>query len=83
MLHFVPVDQRAPARLQFRALVKSAWIFHRLSGMTEFVSMSEGKGFGELALKNNRPRATTALCTNNCFFAVVNKAAYKEVIEKI
>ena len=47
--------------------------------------MKEGQGFGELALQKERlmPRAATIKSNGACKLAVMSKANYKNVIEKI
>jgi len=47
--------------------------------------MTEGMGFGELALKEDRqmPRQATIKCLGPCHMAVMSKADYNKVLSKI
>jgi CRP-like cAMP-binding protein len=45
--------------------------------------LTTGKAFGDLALKNNRPRAATIKCLTDCHFATIKKEAYDALIKKI
>lgn len=49
----------------------------------EVVTLREGKSFGELALIKNKPRAATIRCKDDCHFAVMNKADYQKVLQRI
>jgi CRP-like cAMP-binding protein len=46
----------------------------------EVVSLRTGKSFGELALIKNKPRAATIKCSEDCHFAVMQKADYNKVL---
>lgn len=45
--------------------------------------LRNGKAFGELALIKNKPRAATIKCIDDCHFAVMSKADYEKVLQKI
>jgi len=53
--------------------------------LDQVVTMRQGKGFGELALKKERlmPRAATIKCIGNCHLAVMSKEDYNKVLAKI
>ena len=45
--------------------------------------MTAGRGFGELALINNQPRAATIKCLTECHLAVIKKEDYDALLKKI
>ena len=45
--------------------------------------MHSGDSFGELALKNNAPRAATIHCKTKSSFAVINKPDYDRFLKKM
>jgi len=49
----------------------------------EVTQLKSGKSFGELALINNKPRAATIRAKKDCHFAVMQKADYQKVLQKI
>ena len=49
----------------------------------EVAVLRNGKGFGELALIKNKPRAATIKCLEECHVAVMSKADYEKVLKKI
>lgn len=51
--------------------------------MLEVASLGVGIGFGELALMNNVPRSATIKTIEDCQFAVINKADFKETMDKV
>ena len=50
--------------------------------MEPILQFKSGDPFGDLALLNNRPRAGTVLCLNNCFFAIIDANSYEKLIRK-
>lgn len=42
--------------------------------------MSDGKGFGEIALLNDNPRSATITCEEDTEFVTISKQAYKQVL---
>lgn len=49
----------------------------------EATIVRSGKSFGELALLKKRPRAATIKSVEDCHFAVMSKADYEKVLQKI
>jgi CRP-like cAMP-binding protein len=48
--------------------------------MTEVRVLPAGSGFGELALMNNKPRAATITCKDECEFAVLEKEPFNAIL---
>lgn len=44
--------------------------------------MTAGESFGELALLENRPRAATILCKEDCDFAILEKEQFNEILKE-
>ncbi|CAK63190.1 unnamed protein product (macronuclear) [Paramecium tetraurelia] len=44
--------------------------------------LHEGDSFGERALINETGRLATVVCEKQCYFAVLNKQAYKEILQQ-
>jgi len=42
--------------------------------------LGQGNSFGELALKNEEPRAATIIATELCWLITLDKATYQEVV---
>lgn len=55
----------------------------KLEGLGEFIELDSGKGFGEGALINDKPRAATILCKTDCVFAVMSKLDFMVYFHKI
>ena len=51
--------------------------------MLKVATLKVGIGFGELALMNNTPRSATIKTEEDCQFAVLNKADFKIIMDKI
>lgn len=51
--------------------------------MDEILTLKAGKSFGELALINNRPRAATIICKEDCHFITINKKSFNHAISKV
>jgi len=49
----------------------------------EVTTLSDGIGFGELALEKRATRAASIYCNTVCHFAVLDKASYKSIISNI
>lgn len=49
----------------------------------EVTTLSDGIGFGELALERRATRAASIYCNTVCHFAVLDKASYKSIISNI
>ena len=47
------------------------------------VSLIEGNSFGELALINDKPRAATITCEQDCTLGFISRNDYKRILEKI
>ena len=45
--------------------------------------MKAGESFGELALKNDAPRAATIHCRTKCFLAVINRPDYDKFLKRM
>ena len=50
---------------------------------TEVAALGKGDSFGELALMQNKPRAATIGCTQDCHFAVLDKSDYLRILSKV
>jgi CRP-like cAMP-binding protein len=50
--------------------------------MSKVHSYGSGNSFGELALKDNKPRAATIVTTQDCYFATISKSDYKRCLAK-
>ena len=48
--------------------------------MTEVRILESGAAFGELALMDSKPRAATIVCKEECYFAVLDKKPFKEIL---
>lgn len=46
----------------------------------EIKIMKGGSSFGELALLENKPRAATVICKENCHFATLEKQYFDEIL---
>ena len=44
--------------------------------------MKAGETFGELALKNNEPRAATIRCETKAYFAVIHRNDYDKFLKR-
>lgn len=51
--------------------------------LTNVKTLGSGDAFGELALMENRPRAATIICKENCHFAVLEKTPFNRILSKI
>jgi hypothetical protein len=53
--------------------------------LEHMVTMRQGKGFGELALKREKldRRAATIQCLTDCHLAAISKESYQRVVQKI
>lgn len=49
--------------------------------MLKFSSIPQGKGFGELALLENKPRSATVLALGEVWCAVLYKGAYDTILK--
>eukprot|EP00347_Sterkiella_histriomuscorum_P007045 403350459 len=49
----------------------------------ELMKLTSGQSFGELALITSKPRSANIICISDCHFAVMNKADYERVLQKI
>jgi CRP-like cAMP-binding protein len=45
--------------------------------------LASGKTFGELALINDKPRAATIVCLQDCYLASIDRNAYHKVLQKL
>ena len=50
--------------------------------LTEVRVLEIGNSFGELALMENKPRAATIKCKENCHFAVLDKQFFLHILSK-
>jgi len=48
----------------------------------EVRTLPKGSAFGELALTDNKPRAASIICKENCDFAVLDKDPFKEILRE-
>jgi len=48
--------------------------------LTEIKTLSAGESFGELALLDNKKRAASIVCKENCDFAVLDKEDFKAIL---
>ena len=48
--------------------------------LTEIKILETGCAFGELALIENKPRAATIRCKENCHFAVLDKTHFVHIL---
>lgn len=46
-------------------------------------TIGQGGSFGELALMENKPRAATILCEENCHFAILEKEFFNGILSLI
>lgn len=51
--------------------------------LTEVRVLETGNSFGELALLENKPRAATIKCKENCHFAVLDKQFFIHILSKV
>lgn len=51
--------------------------------LTEVKILGGGSAFGELALIENKPRAATIRCKENCHFAVLDKTYFVHILSKV
>ena len=51
--------------------------------LTNVKTLNSGDAFGELALLENRPRAATIICKDNCHFAVLEKNHFNRILSKM
>jgi CRP-like cAMP-binding protein len=51
--------------------------------MLKFSSIPQGKGFGELALLENKPRSATVLALGEVWWAILYKGAYDTILKKL
>lgn len=51
--------------------------------MTDVKTLNTGAAFGELALMDKKPRAATIICKSDCYFAVLEKSAFNNILSKI
>ena len=49
----------------------------------EVAKLNSGKTFGELALINDKPRAATIVCLQDCYFACLERSSYQKVLQKL
>lgn len=50
--------------------------------LTEVKTLGAGASFGELALLDNRPRAATIKCREDCEFAILDKQHFNEILKE-
>ena len=48
--------------------------------MTRVKILTQGMAFGELALLDNKPRAATIICEEDCHFAILEKKSFLEIL---
>lgn len=51
--------------------------------LTDARVLPAGSGFGELALMNNKPRAATIVCKEDCEFAVLEKDPFIAILSNL
>ena len=51
--------------------------------LTNVKSLKAGESFGELALIDNKPRAATIICKENCHLAVLEKNHFNKILSFI
>lgn len=51
--------------------------------LTDVKTLYSGSSFGELALLDNKPRAATIKCKEDCYFAVLNKSAFDNILSNL
>lgn len=51
--------------------------------LIEVKVLETGSSFGELALIENKPRAATIKCKENCHFAVLDKVYFTNILSKL
>ena len=56
--------------------------YESLEWTIESCKIETGGSFGELALISNNPRAASVVCIKDCYFATLDKTAYKRVLQK-
>lgn len=61
------------------ALIES---YQTYKWFVEVKIMKTGESFGELALKNNAPRAATIRCETKCYFAVIHRTDYDKFLKR-
>lgn len=49
--------------------------------MTRFIDLGPGGAFGEKSLLENKPRAASIFCEENCYFGVLSKKDYLESLK--
>jgi CRP-like cAMP-binding protein len=55
----------------------------KLEWFLEITKLMPGYSFGEVALINKAPRSATVYCLNDCWFATLNKTAYRKVLRNV
>lgn len=50
--------------------------------LTEIKVLNAGSSFGELALMENKPRAATIRCKEDCIFSVLDKRNFEIILSK-
>ena len=77
------VEKHVPLSKTERANLKALAGYDELEWFVEVVVLETGQSFGELALINDQPRASTVVCLSDCFFAVLEKSDYLRVLKRI
>ena len=54
-----------------------------IQNMIEIKLLNIGSSFGELALFNNKPRTASVYTTQDCYFAVLKKKDFKQILCEI